>query len=209
MTDGSFTENQTPKSLRIVSETKGVLVEISLIDGALTCGEDYSPNEVAQAFWSAISLEYREFLQWKAAGPYAAVLESTGGKFTFEPDVVGRTMERPMVLLIQNLTLKADGIIHAELRCDYHLAIDRRGELEDFVAVTRPIEDRPVTPNWPNPEPGDAAKNQARLEEIRAEARRAELSVKRKAVAAVIETLTPHLDDEGLSILKAWEASQQ
>lgn len=49
----------------------GDLVTITLKDGSLTYGPNYTPDAAAKKFWEAMSLEYQIMLRWKAEHPDA------------------------------------------------------------------------------------------------------------------------------------------
>ena len=55
-----------PTYMTIAGEN-GELVSINLSDGSIKFGADYKPNVAAQQFWSAVSSEYKSFLDWKKA----------------------------------------------------------------------------------------------------------------------------------------------
>lgn len=61
-------QNTGPTSI-VITRGNGIapeaMVTISLADGSITYGQNYKPDEAAQAFWKAISSEYGDFLKWK------------------------------------------------------------------------------------------------------------------------------------------------
>jgi len=60
-----------PTALAIHGSNGNILVSISMNDGTLTFGPNYTPDAAARAFWEAISSDYRRMLRWKTEHPDA------------------------------------------------------------------------------------------------------------------------------------------
>jgi hypothetical protein len=76
------------------------------------------------------------------------------GRITFDPGISSDDLADLKIAVIGQVSmgrLNGDGAIH--LLCDYHVCLEVRVEHRLAHVVSRPIDQRDATPNWPKPEP--------------------------------------------------------